>query len=62
MWLRWRKPGKRVEEVGPRLEQPRFRKKGFPPKRPEKTISCGLKSHPRRDFHRKGLRQQWVVA
>jgi hypothetical protein len=37
--------------------------KGFPPKRPETTTSCGLeKSHPSRDSHRKGLRQQQVVA
>jgi hypothetical protein len=28
--------------------------KGFPPKRPETTTSCGLeKSHPRRDSHQK---------
>jgi hypothetical protein len=32
--------------------------KGFPPKRPETTKSCGLKSHPQRDSHRKGSRQQ----
>jgi hypothetical protein len=32
-------------------------------KRPETTTSCGLeKSHPSRDSHRKGLRQQQVVA
>jgi hypothetical protein len=36
---------------------------GFPSKRPETTTSCGLKkSHPSRDSHRKGLRQQQVVA
>jgi hypothetical protein len=36
---------------------------GFPPKRPETTTSCGLeKSHPSRDSHRKGPRQQQVVA
>jgi hypothetical protein len=32
--------------------------KELPPKRLETTISCGLKSHPRRDSHRKGSRQQ----
>jgi hypothetical protein len=32
--------------------------KGFPPKRPETTMSCGLKSHPQRDSHQKGPRQQ----
>jgi hypothetical protein len=26
--------------------------KGFPPKRPETAISCGLESHQRRDFHK----------
>jgi hypothetical protein len=32
-------------------------------KRPETTTSCGLeKSHPSRDSHRKGPRQQQVVA
>jgi hypothetical protein len=32
-------------------------------KRPETTTSCGLeKSHPSRDSHQKGLRQQQVVA
>jgi hypothetical protein len=32
-------------------------------KRPKATTSCGLeKSHPSRDSHRKGLRQQQVVA
>jgi hypothetical protein len=36
--------------------------KGFPPKRHETTTSCGLKSHPQRDSHRKGSRQHWVVA
>jgi hypothetical protein len=36
--------------------------KGFPPKRPETTTSCGLKSHPRRDSHWNDLRQQQVVA
>jgi hypothetical protein len=36
---------------------------GFPLKRPKTTTSCGLeKSHPSRDSHRKGLRQQQVVA
>jgi hypothetical protein len=32
-------------------------------KRPETTTSCGLeKSHPSRDSHQKGPRQQQVVA
>jgi hypothetical protein len=29
--------------------------KGFPPKRPETAVSCGLESHPRRDVHRKSF-------
>jgi hypothetical protein len=30
--------------------------------RPETTTSCGLKSHPGRDSHQKGPRQQQVAA
>jgi hypothetical protein len=37
---------------------PSIKKRG-----PETTTSCGLKkSHPSRDSHQKGLRQQQVVA
>jgi hypothetical protein len=36
--------------------------KGIPTKRPETTTICGLNPIVKRDSHRKGLRQQWVVA
>jgi hypothetical protein len=52
------------------VKKEKVREKGFViaripsrKKRPETTTSCGLeKSHPSRDSHRKGMRQQQVVA